>query len=97
MRWGVNPVRNATVNAQVSNLRKKLGLEDSCKVIEFYLKHNDSWYIKNTHSFGMLLKNAESLRTQMLTGKPITQNEIRRFEKMNATLDMIEEAKKGGF
>lgn len=97
LRYGVEPVRNAQVNTQVSGLRKKLGFEDACKVVEFYLKHNDSWYLKNTHSFGLCLKNAETLRTQMLRGQAITQNEVRRFEKVHQQTSMIEDAKKGGF
>lgn len=97
LRYGVEPVRNAQVNTQVSSLRKKLGFEDACKVVEFYLNHNDSWYVKNTHSFGLCLQGAETLRTQMLRGQAITQTEIRRFEKAQQQTTMIDEAKKGGF
>lgn len=97
IRYGVDPLRNAQINSQVSQLRKKLGVEDACKVIEFYLKHNDSWYLKNTHSFGLCLKNAETLRTQMLRGQAITQVEVKRFEKIQQQSSMIEDAKKGGF
>jgi hypothetical protein len=69
LRYGVDQIRNASINSQVAKLRSKLGLEDSLKVVEFFLQHNDSWYIKNTHSFGLCLKDCDTLRTQMLRGK----------------------------
>jgi hypothetical protein len=81
LRYGVEPVSNAIFNSQVSSLRKKLGVDDSIGVVEFYLKHNDSFYLKNTHSFGLCLSNAETLRTQMLRGKPITSTMVKSFEK----------------
>lgn len=81
-RYGIEPVSNATFNTQVSNLRKKLGLDDSIMVVQFYLKHQDGFYIKNTHSFGLCLRDAETLRTQALKGKSITQNDVRNFQKI---------------
>lgn len=97
LRWGVDPVRNATTNSQISNLRKKLGVDDAIKVVEFYLKHNENWYLKNTHSFGLCLKDAETLRTQMLKGKAITTRDVRSFEKQLGHMELQEELKKGGF
>lgn len=91
-RYAVDPVRNAMVNSQVSNLRKRLGTEDACKVVEFYLTHNDAFFLKNTHSLGLCLNQAESLRTQMLRGKPITGSMVKSFEKQNSsneTMDIL--------
>lgn len=81
LRYGIEPVRNAQVNSQVSNLRKKLGVEEACLVVQFYITHQDSWYVKNTHTFGLCLNNAETLRTQMLKGKAITGTMVKTFEK----------------
>ena len=97
LRYGIEAVRNATVNAQVSNLRKKLGVDDATKVVEFYLRHNDSFYLKNTHSFGLCLRDGETLRTQMLKGKAITGRDVRSFENQLGMHEMHEEIKKGGF
>lgn len=95
LRYGVEPVSNATFNSQVSSLRKKLGVDDSISVVEFYLKHNDSFYLKNTHSFGYCLSNAETLRTQMLRGKPITSQDVRNFEKTQNAIQLNESIKNG--
>ena len=95
IRYGVEPVSNATFNSQVSSLRKKLGVDDSIGVVEFYLKHNDSFYLKNTHSFGYCLSNAETLRTQMLRGKAITSQDVRNFEKTQNAIQINESIKNG--
>lgn len=81
LRYGIDPVQNCTFNSQVSNLRKKLGTEDSIKVVEFYLTHNESFYLKNTHSFGLCLSGADTLRTQMLRGQQITSAHVKQLEK----------------
>ena len=80
-RYQIEPIRNATVNTQVSNLVKKIGVEDAVKVVQFYLTHNDNFFVKNTHTFGFCLSSAETLRTQMLKGKAITGTAARNFEK----------------
>lgn len=97
LRYGIEPVRNAQVNAQVSNLRKKLGADDACSVVLFYLKHNDAWYLKNTHSFGLCLKDAETLRTQMLRGRAVTMTEARKGESEIKIQQNLIDAQKGGF
>lgn len=97
LRYGIEPLRNATVNAQVSSLRKKLGTDDAITTVEFYLKHNDSFYLKNTHSFGLCLRDAETLRTQMMRGKAITMTDAREGEKQIRLMSNLKEAEKGGF
>lgn len=96
-RYGVEPVRNARVNSQVSQLRQRIGVEDAIAVVNFFLTHNDSWYLKQTHSFGVCLRDAETLRTQMLNGRAITSVDVKRVEKMQGNSDLIEAMKRGGF
>ena len=81
-RYGVDPsTDNAAFNAQVVALQKKLGTEESCQVVQFFLNHPKSYYVENTHAFWIIPKDAETLRTQMLRGKPITKTMVRDFEK----------------
>lgn len=79
-RYRVDPIRNGTVNAQVSQLRKRVG-EKAIELVEFYLKHNDGFYLSKTHSIGLCLRDCESLMTQMLRNRPITRTTVREFEK----------------
>lgn len=81
-RYGVDPVRNAMTNSQVAKLGRRLGVE-ALEIVEFYLSHNDSLYLKATHSISLCLRDCESLRTQYVRGKPITGATVRQFEKAN--------------
>jgi len=80
-RYGIEPLRNAAINSQVSKLREKVGADDAINIVKFYLTHNDSFYLKKTHEFGLCLKDAETLRTQTLRGKAITGTMVKTFEK----------------
>lgn len=80
-RYGVKPVRNAKVNSQCKQLHERLG-GDAVGVIDFYMAHNDSWYLKNQHDFGSLLAKAESLFTQWQRGQAITSAQVRDAEKV---------------
>lgn len=62
-RYGVDPVRNATVNGQLAHLVRRLGEEESPEVARYYLGLDTPLYHREGHSVGMLLKHAEHLRT----------------------------------
>jgi len=84
-KYGVEPVRNAKVNAQISQLGKRLGKEAPA-VARFYLSHPKSWYVQNSHNFDSLLKDCEGLRTQMLTGQKVTQQNAVAVERTHDNL-----------
>jgi hypothetical protein len=73
-RYGVDPVRNKTVNAQIKGFVARLG-EEAPEVAAFYLRSNKAFYVQQSHSVGQLLKDAEGLRTQWATGRAVTQAE----------------------
>lgn len=80
-KYGTNPVRNATVNAQVKQFAQRLGKE-GVHVASWFLSHRDAWYLKGAHSFGLLLKDAEALRTQWATNRPMTGRQAREGERL---------------
>lgn len=94
-RYKIEPARNAMVNKQISNLVKRLGEEDAINIVKFYLSHNDSFYLKNTHSIGLCLNNAESLYTQMKRNKQITQHDIKKFESKQNEREIFDAIAKG--
>lgn len=96
LRHKVEPVRNASVNAKVSQLAKRLG-EEAIDVVRFYIWHNDGFYLKKLHDIGLCLKDCESLRTQWLRGTQVTSQTVRNFEKTSNLVALMEDAKKGGF
>lgn len=94
-RWGVTPVRNATVNAQIATLASRLGGE-APDVLTFYVGHKDGFYVKKAHPVGLCLKDAESLRTQWMKGIQITGAKVRDFEKGQAQQDLLERIEREG-
>lgn len=94
-RYKIEPVRNATVNSQISRLVKNIGSDESVLLVKFYLTHNDQFYVKNTHTFGHCLSSAETLRTQMLKGRAITGSVARDFEKRDVMTSQLERISKG--
>ena len=70
-RYGVEPIRNATVNTQVKNFVKRIGQAESPSLAAWFLNHTDSFYAKGGHVFGLLTKDAEKLRTEWATGNVI--------------------------
>lgn len=95
LRYGVDVHKNAEINSQIARFRSKFGTEESIRIIEFYLKHNDSWYIKHTHSFVWCYKQADTLRTQMHRNQPITSTMVRSFEKSQSTQQTLDAIKNG--
>jgi hypothetical protein len=79
-RYKTDPVRNAKVNSNVSQLVHRLG-EEAPDVARFYVRHNDAYYVRNLHPVGLLLKDAESLRTQWARGRAVTGGDAREIER----------------
>lgn len=90
-RYQVEPVRNATTNAQCSSLAKRLG-RAAIDIVQFYLTHNDGFYLKNQHPIGLCLHQAESLHTQWQRGVAVTSTQVRDFEKSQSTHNALEGA-----
>lgn len=80
LRYKKEPVRNAMVNKNISDLGKRLG-EDAISVVAFYLNHPSEFYIKNCHAIKNCLHDAESLHTQWHHNKPITERQVKEFTK----------------
>jgi hypothetical protein len=91
-RYGVVPVRNAKVNGQLAQIVARLGAEDAPHVAAFFVHHNSSWYVSKGHAVGLLLNDAEKLRTEWATGRKVTSIAARQIEKTQAGLDSHNEA-----
>ncbi|MPT06035.1 MAG: helix-turn-helix domain-containing protein [Delftia sp.] len=94
-RYGVKPVRNQVVNANVKTLVKRLGHEEAPLVAAWYVAHvNEAFVVKNTHGVGVLVNQAESYRTQWARGQAVTGTAAQAADKTSANFDAIEEAKR---
>lgn len=87
VRYGVDPVRNATVNAQLAAIVGRLGREDAPHVARFYLSHNGAFYVRTSHQVGAMLKDCEALRTQWATRRQVTSTSAAQADKTQTNLD----------
>lgn len=69
LKYKTPPVRNAILNSQMSNFCKRIPKEQWENIIRFYFSHQNSFYISNAHSVGILLKDCEKLHTEMMSGR----------------------------
>jgi hypothetical protein len=86
VRYGVDPVRNAMVNAQLGQLLKRLGV-DAPPVAAFYLGHKNRFYVEKMHSVGILLNDAEKLRTEWATGRQTTATQATQADRTQANFN----------
>lgn len=86
-RYAAEPVRNATVNGQMSNFVKRLGRDEAPHVARFFVGHNSAYYVREMHAVGAMLKDAEKLRTEWATNSRMTQTKALQADKTATNLD----------
>lgn len=92
-RWTQYPVVNAKTRSQIKSLVERVGGE-APDLARFYVRHNDSFFVKDCHPVGLLLLKCEGLLTQMRRDQPITSADVRQLEKTQAQVSMMEQLKK---
>ena len=98
-RYQTPPICNAKVNGQLAQVVNRLGAESAPHVATFYLRHNEPFYIRSRHSVNFLLRDCESLHTQMMTGVKATTGEAKNAEKMDEAREQVKRVEamlKGG-
>jgi len=91
-RYGVNPIRNKTVNSQMVNFVQRIGVVESPGVAAYYVESNNAFYAGKGHSVGMLVYDAEKLRMEWATGHQLTSGTVRQADKKQTSYNAIEEA-----
>jgi hypothetical protein len=84
-KYGTEPVRNSTVNGQLAQVVNRLG-EEAAFVAEFYLTHKNRFYVEKMHPVGLLLSDAEKLRTEWATGRQTTATQANQADKTQTNL-----------
>jgi hypothetical protein len=79
--YGTDPVRNRTVNGQLSQFVDRVGAADAPQVAAFFLSHPNAYYRSRGHSVGCLLSDAEKLRTEWATKRVTTGTQARQQER----------------
>jgi hypothetical protein len=87
LRYQTDPVRNATVNAQMAQVVSRLGASEAPEVARFFLAHRGAFYVKAMHSVGSLLSDCEKLRTEWATGRQMTHTQAMTADKTQTNLN----------
>lgn len=84
-RWGVEPTRNKTVNGQLSQFITRVPAAEAPEIASFYVGSSRGLYVAAKHPTNLLLRDAEALRTEWLTGKQGTETEARQADRAQST------------
>lgn len=79
-RWKTEPLRNARVNSQMRQFLKRVPSDEAPEIIRFYVFHNRAFYVEKQHPIGLLLQDAESIRTQWATQRQVTRRDAQTVE-----------------
>lgn len=94
-RYGTEPIRNAKVNSLIAQFCHRVPQGEAPAIAAFYVRHNKQFYISSHHALGGLLKDAEGLRTEWATNRPLTETQARQTDKTagigNVFLDLMED------
>ena len=88
-RYGVEPVRNATVNSQIASFVKRIGASESPLVAAWYVASNTAYRVKSKHSVGCMLQDAEGLRTEWATNSTVTSTKAFQADRTQAIGDVF--------
>jgi hypothetical protein len=86
-RYRTEPVRNATVNSQMAQFVRRLGIEEAPHVARFYVGHQNAFYVRNMHTVGNMLNDAEKLRTEWATKTTMTATRAQQIDRTQTNLD----------
>jgi hypothetical protein len=68
-KYGVEPIRNAKVNGQLSYIVKSVGREEAAAFVIYYVKsYTDPWVEKTSHSLDAALKLINTIMIRMKSG-----------------------------
>lgn len=93
-RYGVSPVRNATTNGQMMQFIGRVGREAAPGISEYYVQHNDSFYVRKMHTVGLMLADAEKLHTEWATKTQMTGTKARQTEQTQENISIADELKR---
>lgn len=92
-KYGVAPLRDPKVNAQVKQLVGRLG-EAAGQVAEFYVLFvKEQRVVQSCHDIGFLLQGAQSYHTQWKSGHTMTSGQARQIDSTATNANAAEQAK----
>lgn len=96
-KYGEAPLFNPKIGGQLKSFVSRVPKEEAPLIAAFYLTHSDQFYVKKMHPIGLLLQDAEKLRTEWATGRKMTGFEAHQSEQRDANVEAMKKylARKG--
>ena len=94
-RHGKAPPWNAKIAGQIKQFVGRMPAADAPFVAEFYLSHNDAFYVKKMHQVGPMLSDAEKLHVEWSTGRKMTSTQAKSAESMDHYASQMERVRRG--
>ena len=89
-RYGIPPVSNEKIMGQLKNFVSRIPAIEAPWVAEFYLTHSHRSYVNSGHAVGMMLLDAEKLRTEWKTGVRILPSNTAQQERNDANTQAMQ-------
>lgn len=86
---------NGKIAGQLKQFVTRVPAVEAPDIAAFYLGHNGQRYLSSGHAIGLMLMDAEKLRTEWLTGRRITSLDARHAESGDSLKNQIERLTKG--
>lgn len=90
-KYKVEPQRNARVMGQLKKFVEFVGSADAPEILRFYLTCNDQWYVKNMHSVGIALSQAEKLAAGYRGARVFTTKEAQQIDSMQTSQNIVDD------
>ncbi len=79
-RYGVLPIRNAKVNSCLKSFMSRVPEKEAPDIASFYVRHPGAYYVSRGHPVELLLRDAEKIRTEWASNRPITQKQAQQSD-----------------
>lgn len=88
-RYGCEPTRNVKVNSQLAQYVQRVPIAEAAPLAAWYVSHNKAFYVSKVHPVGLLLQDAEALRTQWRQGHQVTGTEALQTDKTQTNANVF--------
>lgn len=86
-RYGVLPESNAQTRGQVAKFVRLVGVDKAVVLAAYYVGHNLSWFVRDRHPFGYLLKAYQQVATDWARDEQMTGGKARQAEQTQSNFD----------
>lgn len=92
-RYGTAPPWNAKTAGQLRQFVSRIPQHEAPQVAQYYLRHNGYKYVNNMHPVGLMLQDAEKLRTEWATNRQVTTADAKNADRRQGNLNVWAEIK----